>query len=102
MNLPAAVLTEEEKQAIINAAKGQYTVSIKERRVEAVLVHGVVLYGNPPSFYFGWASGTTGHWGIVVYGELHHLIYRLDDNSSQWESNSKVKNSNKNGLTKEK
>ncbi|KAK6099373.1 hypothetical protein MT418_000793 [Batrachochytrium dendrobatidis] len=59
IDTPAAVLTEEEKQSIINAAKGQYNKSIKSRRVEAVLVYGVVLYGKPPSFYSGWASGTT-------------------------------------------
>ncbi|KAK6094102.1 hypothetical protein MT418_005917 [Batrachochytrium dendrobatidis] len=79
-NIPAAVLTEEEKQSIINAAKGQYNKSIKSRRVEAVLVYGVVLYGKPPSFYSGWASGTTGHWGIVVDGYLNHLVFKLDQN----------------------
>ncbi|XJO72331.1 hypothetical protein BDV3_003461 [Batrachochytrium dendrobatidis] len=78
-NIPAAVLTEEEKQSIINAAKGQYKESIKSRRVEAVLVYSVVLYGKPPSFYSGWASGTTGHWGIVVDGLLHHLVFKLDE-----------------------
>ncbi|KAL5032733.1 hypothetical protein RTP6_000800 [Batrachochytrium dendrobatidis] len=79
-NIPDKVLTEEEKQSIINAAKGQYNKSIKSRRVEAVLVYGMVLYGKPPSFYSGWASGTTGHWGIVVDGLLHHLVFKLDQN----------------------
>ncbi|KAL5035123.1 hypothetical protein RTP6_002863 [Batrachochytrium dendrobatidis] len=79
IDTPAAVLTEEEKQSIINAAKGQHKESIKSRRVEAVLVYGVVLYGKPPSFYSGWASGTTGHWGIVVDGLLHHLVFKLDE-----------------------
>jgi hypothetical protein len=41
-NIPAEVLTEEEKRSIINAAKGQYKESIKSRRVEAVLVYGGV------------------------------------------------------------
>lgn len=82
MNIPAEVITEEEKQSIINAAKGQYKESINTRRVEAVLVYGVVLYGKPPSFYSGWASGTTGHWGIVVDGLLHHLVFKLDDDKN--------------------
>jgi hypothetical protein len=38
MNVPAEVLTEEEKDSIISAAKVQYKHSIQSRRVEAVLV----------------------------------------------------------------
>lgn len=77
-NIPAEVLTEEERRSIINAAKGQYKESIKSRRVEPVLVYGVVFSGKAP-FFSGWASVTAGHWGIVVDGLLHHLVFKLDD-----------------------
>jgi hypothetical protein len=79
MNIPAEVLTEEEKESIISAAKDQYKESIRSRRVEAVLVYGVVFSGKAPSFYSGWASGTTGHWGVVVDGLLHHLVFKLNE-----------------------
>jgi hypothetical protein len=78
MNIPAEVLTEEEKDSIIRAAKDQYKDSIKSRRVEAVLVYGVIFSGKAP-FFSGWASGTAGHWGVVVDGLLHHLVFRLDE-----------------------
>ena len=76
-NIPAEVLTEEEKRSIINAAKGQYKESIKSRRVEAVLVYGVVFSGKAP-FFSGWVSGTAGHWGVIVGGLLNHLVFKLD------------------------
>ena len=79
MNIPAEVLTEEEKESIIIAAKDQYKESIRSRRVEAVLVYGVGFSGKAPSFYSGWASGTTGHWGVVVDGLLHHLVFKLNE-----------------------
>jgi hypothetical protein len=78
INIPAEVLTEEEKDSIIRAAKDQYKESIKRRRVEAVLVYGVIFSGKAP-FFSGWASGTAGHWGVVVDGLLHHLVFRLDE-----------------------
>ncbi len=78
MDIPAQVLTEEEKESIIRAAKDQYKESIRNRRVEAMLVHGEVFSEKSP-FFSGWASGTTGHWGIVVDGLLHHLIFKLDE-----------------------
>lgn len=78
MDVPAEVLTVEEKEFIISAAKGQYKESIKSRRVEAVLVYGAVMCGKAP-FFSGWASGTTGHWGLVVDGYLNHLIFKLDE-----------------------
>ena len=78
MNIPAEVLTEEEKDSIIRAAKDQYKESIKSRRVEAVLVYGVIFSGKAP-FFSGWASGATGHWGVVVSGILHHLVFKVDD-----------------------
>jgi hypothetical protein len=43
-----------------------------------VLVYGVVFSGKAP-FFSGWASGTTGHWGVVVDGLLHHLVFTLDE-----------------------
>ena len=78
MNIPAEVLTEEEKESIIRAAKDQYKDSIKSRRVEAVLVNGVIFSGKAP-FFSGWASGTAGHWGVVVDGLLHHLVFTLNE-----------------------
>ena len=78
MNIPAEVLTEEEKDSIIRAAKDQYKESIKSRRVEAVLVYGVIFSGKAP-FSSGWASGAAGHWGVVVSGILHHLVFKVDD-----------------------
>ena len=78
MNIPAEVLTEEEKNSIVSAAKDQYKESISRRRVDAVLVYGVVFSGKAP-FFSGWASGTTGHWGVVVDGLLHHLVFKVDE-----------------------
>jgi hypothetical protein len=78
MNIPAEVLTEEEKDSIIRAAKDKYKDSIKSRRVEAVLVYGVIFSGKAPLFS-GWASGTAGHWGVVVDGYLNHLIFKLNE-----------------------
>ena len=78
MNIPAEVLTEEEKNSIIRAAKDQYKDSIKSRRVEAVLVYGVILSGKAP-FFSGWASGAAGHWGVVVDGYLNHLVFKLNE-----------------------
>ncbi len=78
MNIPTEVLTEEEKDSIISAAKNQYKESIKSRRVEAVLVYGVIFSGKAP-FFSGWASGTAGHWGVVVDGILHHLVFKVDE-----------------------
>jgi hypothetical protein len=78
MNIPAEVLTEEEKESIISAAKDQYKESIRSRRVEAVMVYGVVFSGKAP-FFSGWASGTAGHWGVVVDGYLNHLIFKLNE-----------------------
>jgi hypothetical protein len=78
MDVPPEVLTEEEKESIISAAKGQYKESIKSRRVEAVLVNGALFSGKAP-FFSGWASGTTGHWGLVVDGLLHHFIFKVND-----------------------
>jgi hypothetical protein len=78
MNIPAEALTEEEKDSIIRAAKDQYKHSIKSRRVEAVLVYGVIFSGKAP-FFSGWACGAAGHWGVVVDGLLHHLLFRLND-----------------------
>ena len=78
MNIPAEVLTDEEKESIVSAAKNQYKESIKSRRVEAVLVHGVIFSGKAP-FFSGWASGTAGHWGVVVDGLLHHLVFTLNE-----------------------
>ena len=77
-NIPAEVLTEEEKDSIIRAAKDQYKDSIKSRRVEAVLVYGVIFSGKAP-FFSGWASGAAGHWGVVVDGLLHHLVFSFDE-----------------------
>ena len=82
MNIPAEVLTEEEKDSIIRAAKDQYKDSIKSRRVEAVLVYGVIFSGKAP-FFSGWASGTTGHWGVVVDGYLNYLVFKLDESWNQ-------------------
>ncbi len=82
MNIPAEILTEEEKDLIIRAAKDHYKDSIKSRRVEAVLVNGVILSGKAP-FFSGWASGTAGHWGIVVDGILHHLVITLNE-KARW------------------
>jgi hypothetical protein len=78
MNIPAEVLTEEEKDSIIRASKDQYKESIKSRRVEAVLVHGVISSEKAP-FFSGWASGAAGHWGVVVSGILHHLVFKVDN-----------------------
>ncbi len=78
MNIPAEILTEEEKESIISAAKDQYKESIRSRRVEAVLVYGEIFSGKAP-FFSGWASGTTGHWGVVVDGLLHHLVFTLNE-----------------------
>ena len=78
MNIPAEVLTEEEKDSIIRAAKDLYKDSIKSRRVEAVLVYGAIFSGKAP-FFSGWASGTAGHWGVVVDGLLHHLVFTLNE-----------------------
>ncbi len=30
-------------------------------------------------FFSGWASGTAGHWGLVVDGYMNHLIFKLDE-----------------------
>jgi hypothetical protein len=46
--------------------------------VEAVLVNGVICSGKAP-FFSGWASGAAGHWGVVVDGLLHHLVFRMDE-----------------------
>ena len=78
MNIPAEVLTEEEKDSIIRAAKDQYKDSIKSRRVEAVLVYGDIFSGKAP-FFSGWASGTAGHWGVIIDGYLNHLIFKLNE-----------------------
>ena len=78
MNGPAEVLTEEEKDSIIRAAKDKYKDSIKSRRVEAVLVNGGIFSGKAP-FFSGWASGTAGHWGVVVDGYLNHLVFKLNE-----------------------
>ena len=78
MNIPAAVLTEEEKVSIISAVNDQYKDSIRSRRVEAVLVYGVVFSGKDP-FFSGWASGTAAHRGVVVDGYLNHLIFKLNE-----------------------
>ena len=75
MNIPAEVFTEEEKDSII---KDQYQDSIKSRRVEAVLVNGEIFSAKPP-FFSGWASGTAGHWGVIVDGMLHHLVFKMDE-----------------------
>jgi hypothetical protein len=77
-NIPAGSITKEEKDSIIRAAKGQYKESINSRRVEAVLVSGKVFSGKAP-FFSGWASGTAGHWGVIVDGYLNHLIFKLNE-----------------------
>ena len=64
--IPAEVLTEEEKESIIRAAKDQYKDSIKSRRVEAVLVYGVIFSGKAP-FFSGWASGLLGFGLLTDY-----------------------------------
>lgn len=56
MNDATYMLTKEEKEAIINAAKPQSNEGIN-RRVEAVLVRGSFLSIKPP-FFSGWASAT--------------------------------------------
>lgn len=102
LNFTAEVLTEEEKQAIINAAKGEYKKSVKEQSVKAVLVHGKFYYGKPPSFYSSWASGTTGHWGIVAYGFLHHLVISLDDDRKPAGIDFKIENFKQAWINEEK
>ncbi len=76
LHVPAEVLTEEAKQSIITAAKNKYKDSLQNRRSEAAVVIGVILDGGSPNSFPGWASGTTGHWGIVVDNRLHHLIFK--------------------------
>jgi hypothetical protein len=72
------IISEVEKQTIIASAKSQYKDSIKSRRVDAVLVFGVIFSGKAP-YFSGWASGAAGHWGVVVDGLLHHLVFKIDD-----------------------
>ena len=78
MNIPAQVLTEQEKDSIMRAAKDQYKESIKSQRVEVVLLNGMIFSGKAP-FFSGWASGAAGHWGVVVSGILYHLVFKLDN-----------------------
>ena len=78
MNIPAKVLTDKQKDSIINAAKAQCKDRVKSRRVEAVFVYGEIFSAKAP-FFSGWASGAAGHWGVVVDGLLHHLVFKLNE-----------------------
>ena len=50
----------------------------KSRRVEAVVVYGVIFSGKAP-FFSGWATGAAGHWGVIVDGLLHHLVFTMNE-----------------------
>ena len=43
-----------------------------------MVVYEVIFSGKAP-FFSGWASGAAGHWGVVVDGLLHHLVFRVDE-----------------------
>jgi hypothetical protein len=73
------ILSEAEKHAIVDIIAPSHRKDfIKNRKLDAVLVFGVVSSAKAP-FFSGWASGAAGHWGVVVDGLLHHLIFKIDD-----------------------
>jgi hypothetical protein len=78
------VITEEEKQYIVSKGKEQYKDSIQSRRVQVVLIQGVVSSAKAP-FMSGWVSGAIGHWGIVVDGLFHHLVFQVDEHRKPFE-----------------
>ena len=70
-------INETERQSIIDNIKLQHRESVESRRVYAALVNGEVLSVKPP-FFSGWLSGASGHWGLVVDGFFHHVVFELD------------------------
>ncbi len=72
-------LSPDERSKILENAKVEYQRSHHERRVDAVVVYGAILDGSNPPFYTGFASGASGHWGVVIDNFLHHLVFIFDD-----------------------
>ena len=72
-------MSYDEKALILQSQKLIYKQSKKERRVEAVRVHGAVFSSKGP-FFSGWVAGVNGHWGVVVDDFLHHLVFTINSN----------------------
>ncbi len=45
------------------------------------MINGEFISAKPP-FFSGWASGATGHWGILVDDMLYHLVLDLDQDKN--------------------
>jgi hypothetical protein len=72
-------LTEEQKQSIIKAAKDR--LHRAPGKVEVVVMNGEFI-SEKPLFFSGWASGATGHWGILADDMLLHLVFKLDQDKN--------------------
>jgi hypothetical protein len=53
------ILTEEEKQTIIESCKSNHNGYIHNKKVEVLLVQGYIVTEMPP-FYSGWISANAG------------------------------------------